>query len=417
VRRRTVALLSALGIGVATAIAVPMLGTASAATFDQQTWVDDFDGPAGSRVDTSKWVYETGFGEQWGNNEYQTYTDSTNNVRLNGKGQLVITARKEVSGYTSGRLKTMGKFSQKYGKFEANIKIPRGPGLLPAFWAMGNTGGWPANGEIDIMENVGGEPKTVYGTVHGSGFTGADTTGRGGHKTIGAELSADFHRYGIEWAPNSITWTLDGVAYKTTTPSNIGGARWPFNDQPFYMLLNVAVGGDWPGKPVDSVLPQEMVVDYVKVFAYNENGTPTPSKTTTATAQPPVTGATPIVGLANKCIDVFNGDNVPPNGTPVVLYDCHGRANQKWLFVNGTVRSMGKCLDVTDANPANGTKLQVTGCGTQSAQQFVLQSNGQIRNALSGRCVDVAERSSANATRLQIWDCNPGQDNQTWRKG
>jgi beta-glucanase (GH16 family) len=410
-------MLAALGLGVTTAIAVPMLGTASAATFDQQTWVDNFDGPAGSRVDAGKWVYETGYGEQWGNNEYQTYTESTNNVKLNGAGQLVITARKEGANYyTSGRLKTKGKFSQKYGRFEARIKIPRGPGLLPAFWAMGDNGNWPNNGEIDIMENVGSEPKTVYGTIHGPGYDTIGEDQRGGSRTIGANLADDFHTYSIDWSPNAIIWKLDGVAYKTTTPANIPGKKWIFNDQPFYMLMNVAVGGDWPGAPVDSVLPQEMVIDYVKVFAYNETGTPPPNQPTTA---PPNTGgATSLVGLAGRCMDVSGGSSTPPDGTPVILFDCTGGANQKWSFVNGTLRSVGKCLDVTDANPANGTKLQVVGCGTQSAQKFELLPNGQIRNALSGRCVDVSDRNPANLTRLQIWDCNPnGQDNQTWRKG
>jgi beta-glucanase (GH16 family) len=370
-RKRTVALLSALGIGVATAIVVPMLGSASAASFDQQTWVDDFDGAAGSRVDTSKWVYEKGFGEQWGNNEYQTYTDSTNNVRLDGAGHLVITARKEADGsYTSGRLKTMGKFSQKYGKFEANIKIPRGPGLLPAFWAMGNTGGWPANGEIDIMENVGGEPKTVYGTVHGAGFTGADTTGRGGHKSISTELSADFHRYGIEWKPDAITWTLDGIAYKTTTPSNIGGARWPFNDQPFYMLLNVAVGGDWPGKPVDSVLPEEMVIDWVKVSAYNPDGTPATPPPTTAvpttrpttvppmttrpptaptTARPPTTTRPPTVPttVPPTTVRPTTAQPTPPATTPPVVVDPPA-GNRAWTPY--TAYSVGQLVSYNGVN-------------------------------------------------------------------
>jgi beta-glucanase (GH16 family) len=298
-RKRTVAILSALGIGVATAIAVPMLGSASAATFDQ-VWVDDFNGPAGSKVDATKWTYDKGFGTIWGNNEYQTYTDSTNNVRQDGNGNLVITARKEADGtYTSGRLKTSGKFSQKFGRFEANIKIPRGPGLLPAFWAMGNTGGWPNNGEIDIMENVGNNPKTVYGTIHGPGYSGGDGTGRGGDTTISSELSASFHRYAIEWSPDLIVWTLDGKEYHRVTPKNIpAGTKWVFNDQPFYMLMNVAVGGDWPGAPVDSVLPEEMVIDYVKVYAYNANGTPTtPPVVTTppTTTKPPVIPTTPPV--------------------------------------------------------------------------------------------------------------------------
>jgi beta-glucanase (GH16 family) len=272
-RKRTVAVATALGVGlVATvAVVVPMLGSASAAEptgAAKPVWADEFDGPAGRKVNAGKWVYDVGYGEIWGNNEDQTYTDSTKNVRLDGDGHLVITARKESGGkYTSGRIKTEGLFSQRYGRFEARIKIPRGPGLLPAFWMMGNRGDWPVNGEIDIMENVGDHPRTVYGTVHGPRYSADDTTGRGGEKTIGSELSADFHTYAIEWAPNRIDFLLDGAVYKTVTPRNIPtGATWVFNQQPFYLLLNVAVGGDWPGTPHDEVLPQEMVVDYVRVY-------------------------------------------------------------------------------------------------------------------------------------------------------
>jgi hypothetical protein len=139
----------------------------------------------------------------------------------------------------------------------------------------------------------------------------------------------------------------------------------------------------------------------------------------TTPTNPPAGGTSQIIGFNNRCIDVSGGGAAPANGTPVIIYDCHGGANQKWEFAaDGTLRSLGKCLDVTDANPNNGTLLQVTGCGTQAAQKFTLQSNGLLRTALAGgRCVDVKDRNPANAARLQLWDCNPGQDNQTWRKG
>jgi beta-glucanase (GH16 family) len=228
-------------------------------------WSDEFEGPANARPDPKKWVYDIGFGNAlWGNNEAQTYTSQPGNVRLDGNGHLVITARKEADGrYTSARIKTKGRFALRYGRFETRLKIPRGPGLLPAFWLMGNAGQWPANGEIDIMENVGNSPATVFSNLHAPGYTGA------GSASISGELSADYHTYAIEWLPGRISWQLDGHTYKTVTSLDIPpGSKWIFDAQPFYMLLNVAVGGDWPGKPDDTRLPAEMDVDWVRVSAY-----------------------------------------------------------------------------------------------------------------------------------------------------
>ncbi|MEV4636598.1 family 16 glycosylhydrolase [Actinoplanes sp. NPDC049548] len=422
-RKATVAALALLGVGVGVAIAVPMIGNASAATtgtFDQLTWADEFDGPAGSRIDPSKWTYDIGFGEQWGNNEYQTYTDSTANVQRDGQGHLVITARKEGAKYTSGRIKTETKFSQKYGRFEANIKIPRGPGLLPAFWAMGNDGDWPANGEIDIMENVGDEPKTVYGTIHGPGYDGEDTTHRGGDTSIRTDLSADFHRYAIDWSPNSVKWSLDGTVYHESTPANIpAGTKWVFNDQPFYMLLNVAVGGDWPGAPVDSVLPQQMIVDYVRVYAYNQDGTPPnpPAATSPSRSNPPTvspTGPTgPIVGLGGKCVDVADAN--PANGTVVQLYTCNNSPAQQWTVgKDGTLRALGKCMDVAGVGTANGTRVQLWDCTGGSNQKWTA-TGATLRAVNSGRCLDARNVSSADRTPLQIWDCRGGA-NQQWKR-
>jgi beta-glucanase (GH16 family) len=235
---------------------------AVAQTFEL-AWTDDFDGSAGSRPDPKKWVYDLGYGNRlWGNNEFQTYTRKRDNIQLDGAGNLVITAKKEHDGkYSSARIKTLGRFSQHYGRFEARIQVPRGPGLLPAFWGMGEKGQWPDNGEIDIMENVGNSPRTVFSNIHGPGYDS------GGNRTIETDLSKAFHIYGIEWTPEGIEWFLDGKSYKKVTPKDLPkGKRWVFDDQPFYLLLNVAVGGDWPGKPVDAVLPQQMRVDWVKVW-------------------------------------------------------------------------------------------------------------------------------------------------------
>jgi beta-glucanase (GH16 family) len=249
------ALAAAISGGVANA------SSAHEVTPYKQVWADEFDGPAGKPPDPRKWVFDLGYGNDlWGNHEYQTYTKSADNVRLDGRGHLVINVRKMPDEtYTSARIKTLGRFEQKFGKFEARIRIPRGPGLLPAFWAMGKRGNWPANGEIDIMENVGSEPRIVHSNIHAPSYAAP------GQHIAAADLSDDFHVYGIEWSVNSITWTFDGRPFKTVAANNFTGKRWIFNDQPAYLVLNIAVGGDWPGAPVDSVLPQQMIVDWVRV--------------------------------------------------------------------------------------------------------------------------------------------------------
>ncbi len=244
------------------------------------TWSDEFTGAAGSSFDAKNWVAETG-GEGWGNKEREFYTARTENVALDGNGNLVITALEEPANtdrhcwygtcrFTSARLKTAGKFAQAYGRFEARIKIPKGQGIWPAFWMLGDNidaAGWPKSGEIDIMENIGREPTSVHGTIHGPGYSGAN--GIGGPFTSPSAFADDFHVYAIEWIPGEIRWLVDEKEYKRTTPSNLpSGATWVF-DHPFFMLLNVAVGGEWPGDPdATSVYPQKMLVDYVRVYRH-----------------------------------------------------------------------------------------------------------------------------------------------------
>ena len=190
----------------------------------------------------------------------------------------MITAKRENPGnyqcwygtceYTSARLSTPSTFTQAYGHMEARMKIPRGQGMWPAFWMLGNdigSNGWPNCGEVDIMENVGFEPGTVHGTIHGPGYSGAAGIGAGYSLPGGAAFADDFHTFAVDWAPNSITWSVDGNVYETRTPGDLGGNRWVF-DHPFYMILNLAVGGDWPGNPDGSTsFPQQLVVDYVHV--------------------------------------------------------------------------------------------------------------------------------------------------------
>jgi beta-glucanase (GH16 family) len=240
------------------------------------SWSDEFGGANGSAPDPAKWAFDLG-GDGWGNGELQTYTSRSQNVAIQS-GNLVITAAKETftgldgiaRDYTSARLKTQGLFAQSSGRFEARIKIPAGQGLWPAFWLLGNdigTNRWPTCGEIDIMENVGYEPAIVHGTIHGPGYSGG--TGIGASKALATGKYADeFHVFAVEWEGTQIRFYVDGALYATRTPADLpnNGSVWVF-DHPFFIILNVAVGGAWPGAPDGSTaFPQQMLVDYVRVY-------------------------------------------------------------------------------------------------------------------------------------------------------
>jgi beta-glucanase (GH16 family) len=240
-------------------------------------WSDEFSGPDGASADSLKWTYDVG-GNGWGNNELEYYTNRKQNAQVKG-GNLVITAQKETytgsdgvtRNYTSSRLKTQGLFSQAYGRFEARIKIPAGQGIWPAFWMLGNditSSGWPKCGEIDIMENIGKEPGTVHGSLHGPNTIGrtSDATAPFSLPT-GHNFADDFHLYAVEWEPNTIRFYFDTALYATFNSSQWpAGGTWVF-DHPFFIILNVAVGGDWPSSPDSTTLfPQQMLVDYVRVY-------------------------------------------------------------------------------------------------------------------------------------------------------
>ena len=239
-------------------------------------WNDDFNGANGSAVDSTKWSFDIG-GNGWGNNELQTYTNRTTNAFLN-KGSLVIKVLKEnVTGpdnitreYTSARLLTKNKFTQMYGRFEARIKLPQGQGIWPAFWMLGDniqSVGWPKCGEIDIMENIGHEPSIVHGTLHGPGYSGANGISAAYTLPKVRKFADDYHTFAVEWEPNAIRFYVDSFLYKTRTPEDLPpGATWVF-DRPFFLILNVAVGGFFPGNPdATTTFPQLMHVDYVRVY-------------------------------------------------------------------------------------------------------------------------------------------------------
>ena len=251
--------------------------TASPSSGSQWTlvWSDEFSGPNGSAPNSSKWSIETG-GHGWGNHELEYYTSRLQNAQIQN-GSLVITALKETytgsdgirRNYTSARMKTAGKFEQQYGRFESSIKIPYGQGMWPAFWMLGNDIGtvkWPACGEIDIMENIGKEPAIVHGTIHGLGYSAMAAIGSPFSLASG-RFADDYHLYAAEWEPNVIRFYVDSNLYATRTPADLPkGTKWVY-DHPFFMVLNLAVGADWPGPPDNTtVFPQAMLVDYVRVY-------------------------------------------------------------------------------------------------------------------------------------------------------
>ena len=249
-----------------------------------QVWSDEFDGPAGSPVDGTKWGYEISDGCQagicgWGNEEKEWYTSASESIALNGQGQLMIVARRDPVGltcyygpcrYTSAKITTRGKMFASPGRVEARIKLPTGQGLWPAFWMLGHnfpTTPWPACGEIDIMENKGSQPITTSSALHGPGYSGA-TPFAHANVLSGGTVASDFHTYAVEWDANQVIFYVDGFGHYAVTRDAVTRYGASVLDQPFYLILNLAVGGHFDGDPgSDAIFPATMLVDYVRVYA------------------------------------------------------------------------------------------------------------------------------------------------------
>lgn len=234
------------------------------------TWSDEFRGEAGEPPDPANWTHDVG-GDGWGNNQLEYDTDRVENAALDGEGLLHIVARAEDyegKSYTSARLKTEGLFEHGYGRFEARIKVPEGTGLWPAFWLLGAEYadiGWPWCGEVDILEMKGEAPETVYGTIHGPGYSGSG--GIGGSVTLDDGAYSDgYHNYAVEIDEGHIAWLVDDVVYNRVTAGDLPeDATW-VNDDPFFLILNLAVGGNYVAPPDESTpFPATMMVDWVRV--------------------------------------------------------------------------------------------------------------------------------------------------------
>ncbi|MDH5833329.1 glycoside hydrolase family 16 protein [Luteimonas kalidii] len=254
----------------------PRASAPAATAFDTLAWSDEFD-----TANADDWTFETG-GHGWGNQELQYYTDGSNAFiqydALAGSRVLVIEARRGAPAgascwygacqYSSTRMISRGKREFRHGRIEARIRLPQTQGIWPAFWMLGanlDQVGWPQSGEIDIMEHVGFEPTLTHGALHGPGYSG--NTPFSGTHDLGERADARYHVYAVEWDAAGIRWFVDGQPFYSLTRAQVEArGPWVF-DQPFFLLLNVAVGGSWPGSPdTSSMFPQRMYVDWVRVY-------------------------------------------------------------------------------------------------------------------------------------------------------
>ncbi|MGG4092383.1 RICIN domain-containing protein [Paenibacillus lautus] len=371
-------------------------------------WSDEFNGTSLNRAN---WTPEIGTGSGgWGNNELQYYTDRAQNVQVTG-GNLVITAQKESYGgmnYTSARIKTQDLKSFTYGKVEARIKLPSGQGLWPAFWMLGSnisSVGWPKSGEIDIMERVNNNPY-VNGTVHWDA---------GGHADFGRVSGnldfSQFHVYSIEWDSKYIRWFVDGQQFNEFYIENGTGNTEEFQ-RPFFILLNLAVGGNWPGSPNNSTpFPSQMLVDYVRV--YQDTGA------SNVISDGIYTIASKASGKVMDVVDVSTA-----SGAKIQQWTNYVANNQRFRvestgdgYYKLTAVHSGKVLDVPSSSTSTGVQLQQWDDNGSNAQRWKIVDVGggyyKLVSKVSGLAVDVASSSTADGAVVQQWTDN-GTDAQKW---
>ncbi len=269
-RRGIVLLAAVLAVGAVACAGGPPPGAPDARSL--LVWADEFNGPAGQLPDSARWVFDVG--TDWGNGQLEFDTDRPENVSLDGNGNLAITARRESyagSEYTSGRIRTKGLFERNGGRFEARIRLPSGRGIWPAFWLLGadiDEVGWPQCGEIDVMEFRGQEPSVVHGSLHGPGHFAGDAL-TASYTLDDGRFDSGFHVFAVSWTRDRIEWFVDGERYQTVERRDLPG-QWVY-DHPFFILLNVAVGGTFLGAPDDTTsFPKTMLVDWVRVYRNRE---------------------------------------------------------------------------------------------------------------------------------------------------
>ncbi len=385
-------------------------GHVNAATNWNLAWSDEFDGTS---LNTSNWTAEIGTGVSgWGNNELQYYTNRPQNLQVTG-GNLVITALKESyngSSYTSARIKTQGKKSFTYGKIEARIKLPSGQGLWPAFWMLGTNidvpgVGWPKCGETDIMERVNNNA-FVNGTVHW------DANGQADYGQISGNLDfSQYHVYSIEWDAKYIRWFVDGNKFNEFYIENGTGNTEEFQ-KPSFLLLNLAVGGNWPGSPdAATPFPAKMLVDYVRVYQA--------SNAPNIVSGGVYTFASKASGKVMDVVDVSTA-----SGAKIQQWTNYTAANQQFRvdstgdgYYKLTAVHSGKVLDVPGSSTSAGVQLQQWDDNGSNAQQWsIIDAGGgyyKLIAKVSGLAVDVSGSSTADGAAVQQWTDN-GSDAQKW---
>lgn len=331
-------------------ITVWLAGAYTSALADWRlVWNDEFNGVA---VDSTRWTYDVGTGPPfpgWGNNELQYYTARPQNVVVTN-GVLHLIARREAykgASYTSVRLKTQGLFSKAYGRFEIRARLPQGRGYWPAFWLLpldSVYGSWAASGEIDLMENRGQEPTTVSGTLHFGGQWPTNAHSSGPSFTFAAGDSAtNFHTYALDWGTNWFRWYVDGRLYQTQASWWSSGGPFPAPfDRPFYLLMNLAVGGNFVGSPdAATVFPGRIEVDYVRVYDYSDVPVPRAH----------------FVGVTSSGSNlVISGANGPPAGTFYVLSASHpATAASQWLRLSTNQFDAAGTFELSIPSPASNT--------------------------------------------------------------
>jgi beta-glucanase (GH16 family) len=398
-------------------------------------FLDDFDGPSGSLPSGGNWTFDLGHSypggpANWGTGEIQNYTNSTNNISLDGGGNLRITAHRDGGGnWTSARIETnRADFKAPDGgamRMEARIQMPNvtgaeAEGYWPAFWALGspyrgNYWNWPGIGEFDIMENVNGI-NAVWGVLHCGVAPGGpcnENNGIGTNRACpGASCQSAFHTYTFEWdrsvSPNQLRWFVDGQQFHTVSQGQLPADTWNnmTNHAGYFILLNLAMGGAFPngvagkGTPTPATASgRSLVVDYVTVLTRSGGGGGGAAK--------------PLYGL-NKCVDVQAANS--NDGTPITIYDCNNTPAQQWTRVGETFQAYGKCLDIFDNSTANGAPIILWTCTNGGNQRWQFGANNSLYNPQSNRCLDIPGGDTTNGRQLVIWDCNGG-DNQRFYHG
>lgn len=386
-------------------------------------WSDEFNAPAGTAPDSSKWTFETG-ADGWGNAELEMYCapyssispcdPKNSNLYQDGDGNLVIKAMNSNGKWTSGRMNTSGKETFQYGRIEARMKLPVGNGFWPAFWMLGNnigSAGWPGSGEQDIMEWVQRYgPGTTSSTIHGPGYSGGNGIGKEFTFPNGGRIDdSGFHVYGVLWTRDKMQFYRDNPSqpFFTLTPANIpGGTQWVYN-QPFFLLLNFAIGSGGFAGPTDGSTPKlgSVLVDYVRVYQ--------PSSSIDPNAWYSIVNQN-----SYACVD--EGSQSARNGGAVQQRACgSGQRNQEWQFTptkSGYYKITSRNAALVWSSAADsratsgGEKLQLRAYDGNSRQQWkpVSMDNGTYKFVArhGGYCLEVSDASAANGVPLQQHSCN-----------